>query len=98
MRCVYVCSPQDNDLTKVKEYGNYVFNRGMAPVIPHFYTLINSDLQLCKQAGKSLLWICDEMWVFGGKRDYEMKEIIKLAKALNIGIKYINELGGNANE
>ncbi len=98
MRCVYVCLPQDNDLTKVKEYGNYVFNCGMAPVIPHFYTLINNDSELCIKAKKSLLFMCQEMWVFGNRKDKEMKEEIRFAKALKIEIKYINEIGGNTND
>ncbi len=68
----------------------------MAPVIPHFCALVLSDeipeeRKLGMQAGISLLWVCDEVWVFGDKITEGMKKEIIFAEKLNIKVKYISE-------
>ena len=105
MKKVYVCSPLGGNVTEninnVKVYSKYVFDRGMVPVIPHFYaTILNDEIEyernLGKQAGISLLFGCDSLWVFGDKITSGMKEEIQFAKHLKIEIKYISkeEFGG----
>ena len=100
MKKVYVCYPLGDNVPKniesAKVYAKYVFDRGMAPVIPHFYeTILDDDIEdernLGKQAGISLLFGCDAIWVFGDKITSEMKEEIKFAKHLKIEIKYISK-------
>ena len=88
------------NIENVKVYAKYVFDRGMVPVIPHFYATILDDgieaeRNLGKQAGISLLFGCDAIWVFGDKVTSGMKEEIQFAKHLKIEIKYISkeELG-----
>lgn len=68
----------------------------MAPVIPHFYALVLDDeipdeRKLGMQAGLSLLWVCDEVWVFGDEITEGMKKEIIFAEKLNIKVKYILE-------
>lgn len=73
---VYICAPlggniQEN-LKKVKQYARFALLCGTAPVVPHFYALcLNDNLpkerEIGMSAGLSLLWLCDEMWMFGGK-------------------------------
>lgn len=74
MKKVYICSPLGGDvsanLERAKQYARYVFSCGAAPVVPHFYALVLEDgnpeeRQLGMQAGRSLLWLCDELWIFG---------------------------------
>ena len=65
-------------------------------VIPHFYALILDDeipdeRKLGMQAGISLLWVCDEVWVFGDEITEGMKKEIIFAEKLNIKVKYISE-------
>ena len=43
------------------------------------------------QAGLSLLWVCDEVWVFGDEITEGMKKEIIFAEKLNIKVKYISE-------
>ena len=64
--------------------------------IPHFYALILDDeipdeRKLGMQAGISLLWVCDEVWVFGDEITEGMKKEIIFAEKLNIKVKYISE-------
>ena len=68
----------------------------MAPFIPHFYALILDDSNKEKrkigmQAGISLLWVCDEVWVFGNQITDGMKRKSVFAEKLNIKVRYISE-------
>ena len=100
MKRVYICSPLGGDVTdninKAKRYAMYALKCGMAPVVPHFYALILNDgnqreRELGRQAGMSLLWLCDEIWVFGEIISEGMKEEIQFCKNLNIQIRHIDE-------
>ena len=105
MKKVYVWSPLGGNVSEnienAKVYAKYVFDRGMAPFIPHFYaTILDDEIEaernLGKQAGISLLFGCDAIWVFGDKVTSGIKEEIQFAKHLKIEIKYISkeEIGG----
>lgn len=103
MKRVYICSPfEDNseeNLKNVKEYMRYALECGTAPVVPHFYALCLDDRDPEKRktgmdAGLSLLWICDECWVFGNELSECMNSEIRLCKSLNIPIRYIKNLKG----
>lgn len=100
MRRVYICSPLGGNITanieNAKRYSQYVFKCGMAPVIPHFYALVLNDdnpeeRKLGMQAGISLLWVCDEIWIFGDEITEGMKKEILFAEKLNIEVRYISE-------
>lgn len=100
MRVAYVCAPLAGDLKKnisnAKKFGKFLFDRGMAPVIPHIYAEILDDKdpydrELGMNADRSLLFKCDEMWVFGDKLTKGMKEEIHFAKMINMKIKYISD-------
>ena len=93
MRNVYVCSPLRGNITenleKVKQYGKFVLECGMAPVIPHFYAEILDDTvdeerALGMTAGTSLLFRADALWVFGDKITEGMKKEISYAKHLKL--------------
>ena len=99
MRVAYVCAPLAGDLKKnisnAKKFGKFLFDRGMAPVMPHIYAEILDDKEpydreLGMNADRSLLFKCDEMWVFGDKFTKGMKEEIHFAKMINMKIKYIS--------
>ena len=100
MRRAYICSPLSGNISgnieNAKRYARYIFKCGMAPVIPHFYALVLNDeipdeRKLGMQAGISLLWVCDEVWVFGNEITEGMKKEIIFAEKLNIKVKYISE-------
>ena len=101
MKRVYICSPLGGDVNanieKAKQYASYVIRKcGTAPVVPHFYALMLDDKnpeerKLRINAGLSLLWVCDEVWVFGDLITSGMSEEIKLAKSLNIRIRYVSD-------
>lgn len=100
MRRVYICSPLGGNVSanieNAKRYAQYALECGMAPVIPHFYALVLNDeipdeRKLGMQAGLSLLWVCDEVWVFGDEITEGMKKEIIFAEKLNIKVKYISE-------
>lgn len=94
MKRIYVCAPLGknipSDLQNARQYASFVLQRGAAPVVPHFYVdLVDRDERaLCRRAGKSLLWMCDECWVFGDHVTRTMKEELQFCKHLNIKIRY----------
>lgn len=110
MKKVYICAPLggnvDKNLQKVKDYTRYALMCGAAPVVPHFYALCLNDRNLKEReigmtAGLSLLWFCDEMWIFGDEETEGMKSEIQFCKSLNIRTRKIKnseirkKIGGN---
>ena len=110
MRKVYVCAPLGGDvesnLKKVRTYTEYALRCGTAPVVPHFYAECLDDnnpkgREVGLAAGMSLLWLCDEVWVFGDTVTDGMKNELQFCKNLNIRIRKITEneiqkvIGGN---
>lgn len=100
MKKVYICSPlggnvKDN-LEQVKRYTKYALICGTAPVVPHFYALcLNDDnpkeREIGMVAGLSLLWFCDEMWIFGDEVTEGMSAEIQFCKNLNVKTRKIRE-------
>lgn len=95
---VYICAPLggniEDNISKVKKYTKYALESGTAPVVPHFYALcINDDdtkeREMGLSAGLSLLWFCDEMWIFGEEITEGMKKEISFCRNLNIKMKMI---------
>lgn len=110
MKKVYICAPLGGDVTKnlqkVKEYTRYALICGTAPVVPHFYALCLNDrnpkeCEIGMTAGRSLLWFCDEMWIFGDEETEGMKSEMQFCKNLNICTRKIKnseirkKIGGN---
>ena len=110
MKKVYVCAPLggniEQNLKKVKTYTEYALRCGTAPVVPHFYALClddntPKDREIGLAAGMSLLWLCDEVWVFGDTVTEGMRAELKFCKNLNIRVRKITEkeiqkaIGGN---
>ena len=100
MKRVYVCAPLggniEENLKKVKIYTAYALRCGTAPVVPHFYAECLDDndpknRELGLAAGMSLLWLCDEVWVFGDTVTDGMRAELKFGKNLNIRIRHITE-------
>jgi hypothetical protein len=97
---VYICAPLSGDvagnLEKATRYSEYALRCGAAPVTPHFYALclddsVPAERKMGIAAGLSLLWFCDEVWVFGDETTDGMANEIKLARNLNIKVKTIKE-------
>ena len=101
MKKVYICSPLGGDvagnLQRAKQYAKYALLCGTAPVVPHFYALCLNDenpkeREIGLAAGLSLLWFCDELWVFGDRVSHGMEKEINFAKNLNIRTCYIKKI------
>lgn len=110
MRKVYVCAPLggnvESNLKKVRTYTEYALRCGTAPVVPHFYAEClddndPKDREIGLAAGLSLLWFCDELWLFGDAVSDGMKNELQFCKNLNIRIRKITKneiqkvIGGN---
>lgn len=110
MKKVYVCAPLrgnvESNLKKVRAYTEYALRCGTAPVVPHFYALClddndPKDREIGLAAGLSLLWFCDELWLFGDTVTEGMRAELQFCKNLNIRIRKITEkeiqkvIGGN---
>lgn len=96
MKKVYICAPMTADTQRcielAKTYATYALKCGTAPVVPHFYALCDgaNPKGTVENAGRSLLWFCDELWVFGDQQTKAMKTEIHFCKNLNIPIRYID--------
>lgn len=100
MKNVYICAPLGGNikenLENAKQYTKYALLCGTAPVVPHFYALCLNDgdskeREIGISAGLSLLWFCDEMWLFGDKTTSGMETEIQFCKNLNIPVIKIQE-------
>ena len=100
MHRVYICSPLGGNVSQyiqsVRNFKRTLKQNGMAPFIPHFYVLILDDRNdkernLGMNAGLSMLWVCDAVWVFGDEITESMKTEIRFAEKLNIEVRYISE-------
>lgn len=97
---VYICAPlggniQEN-LKKAKQYARYALLCGTAPVVPHFYALclndnISKEREIGMAAGLSLLWFCDEMWIFGDEVTKGMKAEMHFCESLNIPVRKVRD-------
>lgn len=100
MKKVYICSPLggnvEENLRKVRRYTKYALLCGTAPVVPHFYALclddgIPKEREIGIAAGLSLLWFCNEMWLFGDEVTEGMAAEIQFCKNLNVTIRKVRE-------
>ena len=100
MKRVYICSPLGKDikenLRKVRRYTKYALTCGTAPVVPHFYAECLDDSnpkerEIGKTAGLSLLWFCDEMWIFGNEITEGMANEIRFCENFKIPVCRIKE-------
>lgn len=100
MKKVYICAPLggnvEDNLQRVKKYTEYALKCGTAPVVPHFYAMclndsIPKEREIGMAAGLSLLWFCDEMWIFGDEVSEGMRGEIQFCQNLNIRMKIITD-------
>ena len=100
MKKVYICSPLrgniPENLEKVKRYTTFALRCGTAPVVPHFYAYCLNDndpkdRKTGLAAGMSLLWFCDEIWVFGDVVSEGMAAEIDKAKRMRKKIRYFTD-------
>ena len=96
---VYICAPLGGNVKENLEtavlYTKYALKQGVAPIMTHFYALCLDDdnpqeRALGMSAGMSLLWYCDETWVFGDVISNGMKEEIKFCENLRIPVKRVS--------
>ena len=100
MKKVYICAPLGGDvcgnIEKAKRYTEYALKCGVAPVTPYFYALclddnIRKEREIGIAAGLSLLWFCDELWIFGDEVTRGMAAEIRFCRNLNIRIRNVTE-------
>ncbi|MCQ4770287.1 hypothetical protein NE579_07400 [Intestinimonas massiliensis] len=100
MKRVYICAPLGGNvpenLRRARRYTEYALRCGVAPVTPHFYALCLDDdkpeeRELGLAAGRSLLWMCDELWVFGSHVSAGMQVEINFCKSLNLPVRTVKD-------
>lgn len=95
---IYICAPMENavDVSNAAKYADFVLRCGCAPFAPHFYSMCAENgrglaLPGLAKLGRSFLWCCDEIWVFGSRMTRRMKEEISFCKHLNIKTQYVHD-------
>ena len=101
MKKIYVCSPYGGlkeNYEKAKMYAKYVVRRGHIPIIPHtmlhevLEDRIPTEREKGLEAGKMLMTLCDEMWVFGSEITAGMSGEIIEASRLGLKTEEIKNL------
>ncbi len=93
MKNILLCFPTKEDINNIKKYSDYVLKQGMASVIPPCFSLSEiEDENIINQSVSSLVWLCDEMWVFGKTITDEMWKNIHKAKKINVNVRFISDL------
>lgn len=93
MKNVLLCFPINEDINNIKKYSDYVLKHGMASVIPSCISMTDiEDEKVINQSVSSLIWMCDEVWVFGKTVTNEMWESIRKARKININVRFISDL------
>ena len=95
---IYICLPDTAEksiLEKASVYTKYVLKCGAAPVVPHLLIPYLSDsentVKTVSELSRSLLWFCDEMWVFEDTADFHgIGEKIGFCKTMTIPIVQIS--------
>lgn len=99
MKRIYVCSPMGEALQESRKQAEgdaaYVMEKGHLPIWPlSLLPLTDGESSEARAfvhlAGKNLLWLCDEVWVFG-EVTAEMEEELHFGKQLNLPVRKISE-------
>ena len=98
MKRVYICAPlSDNpnqDVINAVRFGEYAMKECReAPGVRNFYILMTNlqsdkETEQRKLADFSLIWMIDELWVFGDCWTDEMVKEISRAEMLKIPVRY----------
>lgn len=99
MKRVFICSPFDGDtdesMDMITSYIRYALMNEVVPIVPQIYTLFTDDgtigVDMVTRAKRELLWVCDELWVFGNEITGKMQTEIDFCKNLNVAIRYVSE-------
>ena len=94
---VYICLPDSVEpgvLKKASRQTRYAPLCGTAPAVPHrFAPLVDGGLQteaVIIEIGQSLLWFCDELWVFEDERYSDTAaEKVRFCESLHIPVVQI---------
>jgi hypothetical protein len=97
---VYICAPLggsvEENIEMAKRYMAYALKCGAAPVVPHFYAFalddsIPEERQLGRNAGLSLLWMCDEAWIFGEEMTEGMRAETSFCRTMGVKTRKITD-------
>ena len=106
MKRIYVCSPLGEDMQESRKeaerFAVYVKEKNELPVWPlSLLSLTDGESSearaFIRLAGRSLLWLCDEIWVFGEPSN-DMEEDIHFAKQVNLPVRKISKEELNQSE
>lgn len=98
---VYICAPLGGSPEAIKRnienarlYARFALKSGVVPLTPHFFAeCLNDNIpeerELGRSAAMSMLWNCQELWIFGGEITEGMQAEIDFCKTFNIKIRRI---------
>lgn len=99
-RKIYVSAPLgkdwDEDIENAAKYYEFTLQSECVPVGPHAYATMfgvneASEIKRLRQAGMSLIWFCDEIWVFGDQITESMQEEISFGRNMKIRMRKIRD-------
>lgn len=102
MKPVYICAPLGGTQEEIKRnidnalvYSEYVLKCGCLPLISHIFALflddsIPEERELGRKAGLNLLWLAEELWIFGNEITSGMRAEIDFCKSFRKPIRKIS--------
>ena len=99
-RKIYVSAPLgkdwDEDIENAAKYYEFTLQSECVPVGPHAYATMfgvneASEIKRLRQVGMSLIWFCDEIWVFGEQITESMQEEISFGRNMKIRMRKIRD-------
>ena len=95
---IYICSPLRGDiegnLERAKKYCRDVAELGHVPIAPHLYFTqflddhIPEERERGMEMGLSLIYLCEQLWVYGDVISEGMKQELKKARTSGIRVLY----------
>lgn len=107
MKRVFICAKltedTEADIRQARRCAVFALAQDTAPILPHFYVNLSRGspagrIEAAHRAGLSLVWMCDECWVFGEPTP-GMQEVIHYCRSLGVRLRYFqfDENGGIVN-
>lgn len=101
MKLVFICSPYRGDVevnvNRARRYCRFAYVNGCVPYAPHLHNPQFLDGKITEERdagiymGMEVLKRLDELWVFGDVLTEGMEMEFRLAKQLNIPIRYFTD-------
>ena len=84
---ILLCTRLGVPAPELQAYVRTVFEKNGIPLGTQFYQRFITEYNEIKEVETSLLWLCDEVWVFGDALTASMEDTMEKARLLNLNVR-----------